>query len=429
MKFQSWRVLDFILVCALLSLSGPSSKANAAGLPLPTPVAARPLVRPVRPLRPVVPAPRAASVATANASKDEVVDLNQMSATPAANPLQTGANAPGPGTPTNAGYGAGQKIDLSSVFFHFYFDFWLINRPGFGPLTFQNIHSISMVEAQPREDLFFSAEVSTSPRYYEVKYAPVGKKWNVRFGKIWIPFDDVNPHNHFGGRTNTRQLLSGNTLFLPNIWTELGVAFESKLFDYRGWRSVGAVYVTNGFGAGGKNPSGDPGEYPSFSDADVLATDNNGDKALGARLQFNFKQSFELGFSAYTGRWSSQALPSKRLSLMGVDASYQFGRFELRGGFLAGKVDLLDGSMKKGGAYAEFWTKLLPARTLRVALKAGILQYDDRYITANDLKAVGAGIYYRPNFIQYSIEHSQDLEKVGTKKGYGITWLRLAILI
>ncbi len=372
--------------------------------------AARPAARPVR-----------------VAPKDEEIDLNAVSVNPAPSPTAQGGT---PGSASNPTMGAGGPgVSLSSVFFHFYFDFWLINRPGFGPVTFQNIHSISMMEAQPREDLFFSAEVSLNPRYYEIKYAPVGKKWNLRVGKIWVPFDDINPHNRFGGRTNTRQLLSGNTLFLPNVWTELGVVIESKLFEFRGWRAVGTAYVTNGFGAGGSNPSGATGEYPSFADIDSSATDNNNDKALGARIQFNFKQAVTLGVSYYTARYSSQALESKRLSLMGFDAGWQVGRIELRGGLLAGKVDLFDGSMKKGGAYVELWGKLLPQRNLRVALKGGVLQPDDRFISVNDLKAVGAGIYYRPNFIQYSIEHSQDLEKVSGKRGYGITWARLAILI
>ena len=421
--------MNFVLGLTLSTLLWAASAFAALPLgstPTPTPVPRQAVVRPLLPARTARPLRAYPATRATPAVPDEVIDLNAVKPNPAVSATDSGAGPNG----SNAMYGTGKRVDLSSVFFHFYFDFWLINRPGFGPLTFQNIHSISMVEAQPSDDVFFSAEISLNPRYYEVKYAPVGKRWNLRVGKIWIPFDDINPHNHFGGRTNTRQLLTGNTLFLPNIWTELGLAFEGKLYDFRGWKGVGTLYVTNGFGAGGRNPSGETTEYPSFSDSDSLATDNNSDKAIGARLQFNYKQSASLGVSVYSARWTSQALESKRLMLLGFDAGYQLGRFELRGGLLAGKVDLLDGtSMKKGGAYAEFWTKFLAERTLRLALKAGILQPDDRYIGINDLKAIGAGLYYRPKTIQYSIEHSQDLEKISGKKGYGITWARLAILI
>lgn len=395
--------------------------------------------QPARPSYPVYrpstaprPAPTSAPVAAppstaAPAASGGAIDLSTLNAEP---PPST-VTPPGALSTSSATAYGGRAAVVPN--FRFYFDFWLISRPGVTDLSFQNVHSISMVEISPKPNLTFGFELRPDPRYYEIAIQ-LNRRAKVKLGRIWVPFDDMNPHNNFGGRVNTQQLISGDTLFLPNIWTDLGVSFEYKILETSKIDFGAVLYVLNGFKSTTSGPRTGDTLYPSFTDAGTggfTEKDNNKDKAIGARAQLGLGTMFSFGASGYMQRYTADDETDLGMLLFGLDARAKINRFEFRAGYLAGTFDVLNSdvvmSAKKGGAYGEAWYRWGRSEQWRFVARAGVLQPDNRVITVNDQMAAGVGIFYRPDFIQYSIEHSRDLKSDVPRVNDQITWARVAI--
>ncbi len=323
--------------------------------------------------------------------------------------------------------------------FKVFFDLNLVNRPGIEPLSFDTFHSFLFFELLATPDLQFSFDISTSPRFYELDYQ-VHPRIQLRAGKIWIPFDDMAPHNIFGGKVNVSRLAIPNApAFLPDLWTDLGVGAKAMIIDTKSFDLEGHLYVVNGFRDGGKDPlnpeTGVTG-YPSFNDI-PSAPDNNRDKAIGGRLHALLLSRLGLGLSYYTGKWNSDSqAEAKRLSILGFDAQLRIKGFEARSGIVSMAVDLPTGkTANRGGLYIELGQRFGAAGQWKLLARGGLLQFDDRVLDTSpttsigDQRLIGASLLYKPGLIQYSIETSRDLKESPNKSNYSYTAARIVIAL
>lgn len=367
-------------------------------------------------------------------SDDSSVDLSALDSGGA------DAVASGGGRPA-ASHSAGKGMGQPHL--NVYFDFWLISQPSAGfnqgdGFTFATIHNFFLLEVVANADLKFSAELSTAPRYYEMDYQLT--RWlQLRLGKIWIPFDDLQPHNMFGGRMNVSRFSSSSAqtesaLFLPMIWADLGVGLKFTILDREKLALEGHLYAVNGFTGGGVDPINSSTRYPSFSGGTASSTvsDNNREKSFGTRLHALFAQTFGLGISAYEGRWTNKDDEKKGLGIYGMDAQLYLGRFETRAGLASMKIDLprANGGSDFGrfGHYVETSYKLGEKRHWKVVGSFGSVNSDDRVVDINDKQIYLGKILYRPNNIEWSIQHSRDVKVVAAKGNKSITGFRVVMM-
>jgi len=378
---------------------------------------------------------KVANVQSGSGPSDGTVDLSKLGGAPAQSSSGMGHHGS-----VNAG---------SAPVFKAIFDFNIVSKPGdpnYGKgneFTFSNTHRYLFFENIPIPEIQFSFEVSTDPKYYELDYQ-LSQRFQFRFGKIWIPFDDLSPHNIFGGRVNVSDLApaaSSNTgsqtvsqRFLPDIWAELGIGAKYQLVDTKKMAAVMHLYIVNGFASGGTDPvTGSPAAgYPQFGGNSTLARDNNKAKSIGSRLHLLFFGRIGIGASFYTGRWNDQDEPtSKGLTMVGLDNQIRLGPAEYRFGLTGGKVALNNGTrLTRGGFYGEAAFKFGSKREWKFLTRAGAVQFDDRARDVTDQTIVGATILYKPSIVEFSLHHSIDLNKaVPTKVNFSYTALRAVVAL
>lgn len=377
-------------------------------------------------------APETASAPKVSRPEEGAIDLEELNANPvgasvaSAGAVSTTTVPPPPSyvAPTTSGAGP---------MFKFMFDFWLYSRPGVTPITFSNVHTLALVEVAPVADLLFGFELAPTPRYYEVTYK-LGSRWEIRGGRIWVPFDTIStysPHNLFGGLVNVSQFRQiGGSAFLPDIWTDLGIAAKYRIVDSGALRWDLQMYMVNGFQSGGSDPGGLAGtRYPNFESAGVI--DNNSEKSFGLRSTTLFFGFLNLGLSAYFGRYTDPTDTPAGILMLGADAQLRLrSGFELKAGYLFSEVGLVPeagrSSFRRGGLYAEASQKLGPR--FKLFARGGTAQNDDRVLSVNDITMVGAGLIYFRDFIQLSFMYQRDLNQVVAKRSYDFTALRAMVV-
>ena len=368
---------------------------------------------------------------------DSSVDLAALdeSGGAGATPASSGASAYGKG-------GGAPHINI-------YFDFYLMSQPGGRNansggntqgtgLTFNNIHHFFLVEATAGPDIKFMTEIQGNPRFYELDYQ-FTKWFQLRLGKIWIPFDDLVPHNQFGGHMNVSRLRpvntnstgTGSTNYLPDLWAELGVAGKFNLVEREKFELELHTFIVNGFGAGGVDPVTPAGglQYPSFADPTIETTDNNREKSLGGRVHALIGHTVGLGMSYYTGRYSDKDKPKRKLSIYGSDVQLYFNRLEFRFGYMNFDVELAPGASTRNynrpGYYAEASYKLGAKRQWKLLAATGAVNGDNRIVDVNDRQITGGKLLYRPNNIEWGIEHFRDFKKIAEKDYRSFTAFRV----
>lgn len=314
--------------------------------------------------------------------------------------------------------------------FRVMFDLLLQIRPGANPLTFDNYHSLLLVEIFPRPELEFAFEVSPTPRYYELKYK-ISETLTMRGGRIWIPFDKNSPHSVFGGFINTSLLRQpGTAAFLPDLWTDLGLGLDWKIVSTPAFSFQTQMYVVNGFRDGGTDPAGEVGtRYPNFENAPTL--DSNGDKAMGFRASGNVGGVFGFGASLYSGRYTSQSDDSRRVTLLGADAQLTpWPGTSLSVGYMHGIVGLPSGATVansiRGGFYCELSQRF--AEKWRVVLRGGASQNDNRVQDPSDQTIIGGAISYDFGVIRLSFQYFRDVLDIPGKAVREYTALRAVAL-
>lgn len=324
--------------------------------------------------------------------------------------------------------------------FKMVFDTYLAMRPGVHPLTFRSFHTLLLVEFTPNPDLTFNFEVRPVPRFYEVDYK-ITPRLQLRVGKIWIPFDDLNPHNSFGGRVNTSPLSQDETrAFLPDIWADLGVGAKVQLLESSTLSLLAHFYIVNGFDDNGTDPTGQTGPYPAFAGADPQGAgngvfpstkDNNDDKSIGGRVQATLFNRISLGGSIYTGRYTDEDKESARLLMFGADSQIRFGFFDLKFGYIAINGTLIPPSTStefiRGGIYGEGTFRLM--ERLRFRARVGSSQLDNRVISTDDQTIIGGDLSYNLGMVELGLVHNRDLNTVSGKNNYTFTALRMTLIL
>ena len=355
--------------------------------------------------------------APAGTSGEETVDLSQMDSTSGKKAPEKDSGAPA---------GVHSRRMLATPNFHVFFDLNLIHRPGVTDLTFDAFHTFLLFELAPTPEFQFSFDVNPTPRYFELDYQ-INKRLTFRAGKIWIPFDDMAPHNIFGGRVNVSRLTLG-AAYLPDLWTDLGVGLKWQIVDSANLNLLSHFYIVNGFRSGGIDPLDPAAEYPTFADL-ATSPDNNSGKSIGGRLQATLFRKLGLGASVYTGQWSDQDDAAKNVLIWGTDAQLRFTSTELRFGLSGMTAGLANDTFNRGGFYGEVGQKFGSNRQFKALLRGGALQLDDRVIDTNDRTLVGGTLLYQPGPIQISIEHSRDINTAVTKVDKEYTALRLVVAL
>jgi hypothetical protein len=86
------------------------------------------------------------------------------------------------------------------------------------------------------------------------------------------------------------------------------------------------------------------------------------------------------------------------------------------------------GAFRRSGYYLEAGQKFGTEQAWKLLGRAGAVQLDSRVTQVTDQKIVGLSLIYKPKNIQWSLEHSRDLEDVpGGKPNYTLTMARMAI--
>lgn len=348
----------------------------------------------------------AANPKAENKSRSETgaVDLGALNANPQAATSDT-KSAPA----TSHGSYHGTQSNAAPMF-KILFDLLLHYRAGISPWTFDNYHGLLLIDFVPKPDIQFSFEVNPAPRYYEFDYQ-VSPSLQIRAGRIWIPFDDMNPHNTFGGFMNTSKMRAPTaSTFLPDIWAELGVGMKYTLVDTSAMQVTSHLYIVNGFGAGGTDPLKQVTSYPNFAGSSTI--DNNNDKAVGTRIHFNFAKTFGIGASIYTCNYTNQGEEAKRLYLLGIDSQLRLlSQTTFRFGYTYQKVELLPTAAKtsylRGGLYVDGMQRF--GRNYVFGLRAGVQQDDDRITDLNDQTWVGGRVGYETDIWQLYLIYMRDI--------------------
>jgi hypothetical protein len=329
--------------------------------------------------------------------------------------------------PVEQAMGPHGNVAPNQPHFQVLYDWLLTYQPGIKPpLTFDSYHQLLLLEIYPDPSLYFGFEVSQNPRYFELDYS-ITSRVTLRFGRIYIPFDDLSPHSYFGGRANVARLIPLNgTAFLPDIWTDLGLGVKVELFNRPYASAEFHAYVVNGFGdAGARDPMSQATSYPQFGS--IPLTDNNKDKAMGARLHASLlRNHIGIGASFYRGRYSSQNQDPAGMIIFGLDGQLRYGGTEFRAGYAYMNVGLTQslGNMLRAGYYGELgqsfgkWT---------VRARMGQVQNDNRVVAVTDQTIVGGAIIYKPGPVQLSFEYNRDLNQVATKTNYDYAAFRVVM--
>jgi hypothetical protein len=325
--------------------------------------------------------------------------------------------------------------------FKFYFDFLLRSWKGAGAGTsefdFESYHQRLMVEYTPTPELMFQADL-LGLNYFETDYM-LTPRLQARWGRIWIPFDDLAPHSLFGGRINTSKFFqSGNDnsregYFLPDIWADLGIGLKYTLADSLNFQSELHFYVVNGFHDGGTSPvKTDTGPYPDFSGTAGVAADNNNAKAMGARWHSLFGRRFGLGVSVYKDTYTKKdAEKSLGILMLGIDGQlHPTSTTEIRAGYVTMKVDLdpdlsSKSSFMRGGTYVELGQHFGAEDRWKFLVRAGSSQNDNRVVDVSDKTILGLTLLKNFGSVEAQINYYRDLHQVPLKVAYNYGEFRL----
>ena len=313
--------------------------------------------------------------------------------------------------------------------FKAYFDLIYHIRPGISPGTFDNYHSLLLMDIIPKPGILFSFEVNPSPRYFQLDLE-LSEMFTLILGKYQIPFDDMTPHNRFGGYLNNSQTAQPNApAFLPDIWADLGVGLKVNLVQSSALEAAAWIYLANGFNGGGQDPKNQVSSYPNFGS--LGAEDNNSDKAFGGRVKATFFNTVSFGVSLYNSRYTPDTVESKRITMIGLDGGIRLKtRTSVKIGYAYTTVELLDNpdgdaSFERGGLYGLVRQRVGP--NFYVDFEGGILQTDSRVTDAGDQMNIGFRVGYDAQIFDLSINYRYDLESNAAKLNRNYTAARFVV--
>lgn len=268
---------------------------------------------------------------------------------------------------------------------------WNFTDPKKNTFDAQNFNLIML--GQLRGDVFAAVEVEYEHGGEEIEFEYgylAFTRWpyaNIVAGKFLVPFGRFNADLHpaWINRVPGRPL--PNDAILPVAYSDVGVMVRGAMAVGTSGRLTYDVWGTNGL-------AGDPGASIRGMRENVVDVDNN--IALGSRLGFVSRMGFDVGASAYNGIYSDSAANGAadlNLRIIGVDASYRRGPFEVRGEWMSAAQDTSSaGDFTKSGFY------LLGSYALNAWVEAAVRYSQVDFPAENNDKArISLGINLHPS--------------------------------
>jgi len=310
-----------------------------------------------------------------DSSEEESVDLDALE------DEDTSTTHPG-GHP-----GSGAGDDHKKPFkFKLFFDLLMEYEWETETFQFTRDHAYVVLELNAADWLSFRTDIAFEPSFFELTFH-LGTVFEVRLGKILIPFGQNEFHHLIGGRVDRQ------SLFLPLIWADYGLALKHMAYNGDIFGFDYTIYAVNGF----QQTIGMEGTPEPSRNAGSL-TDNNTMKGIGLRMLFRIG-AVNIGASGYFDAWDDDN--QQQMLYYGLDLELGYGlmpapvlrNIRLRGEIASGEVmlpdlNLLGGILKyatrKSGYNLEISYRVI--RWLTVRFREGYLNADSRVADTNDLR-------------------------------------------
>jgi hypothetical protein len=218
--------------------------------------------------------------------------------------------------------------------------------------TFDNHHFNLIMTGTVTGNLFVASEVEYEHGGEEIglEYGYFGytglRDVSILAGKFLVPFGRFNKDLHPSTVNKVPGRPIGFTDIMPVGYNDVGLWITGAKAISDDNRIVFDVFVVNGLaGAAGDG----------IRDLRDNVEDVDDDKAVGGRLGIEAPYTgFDLGASIYSGKYAEDASGENlRLTMFGVDGSYQRAGFVLRGELVRAKQDVTGDDETKTGGYVQ----------------------------------------------------------------------------
>jgi len=213
----------------------------------------------------------------------------------------------------------------------------------------------------------------------------------LRFGKFLVPMGKFNEYYipEYANKLPDRPYCLWQ--IVPSVWAEVGVQLRGR-YELPSEQAVNyACYLVNGLEQAA-NPDGSVGQGGSIRSMRRNHRDSNdGDKAFGGRIGFEPTRELEVGFSYYSGAYSTDG--KQRLSIMDVDAEYRKDDLTLRGEYVWASQETSGADLKKHGFYAEAAYRI--SRRFEPVVRYDRADVDDG--SGHDIHRSTVGLIFYPN--------------------------------
>ena len=209
------------------------------------------------------------------------------------------------------------------------------NKGNIPPSTFNSSHFNPIFLYQLEDNLMASAEIEieTGGDEFILEYGQIDYLANdyltFTAGKFLVPFGVFNRRLHPTWISRVPGMPLSNDQVVPTDWSETGLMVSGAAgFGDQGGRINYAAYVVNGL----EGPSGT--DIPEMRKERDPRDTYNSNKGVGGRLGMVPAAGVEFGFSGFTCKYDTNAIPRLNINMYGADAEYHWqDLFELRGEF------------------------------------------------------------------------------------------------
>ncbi|NNE55102.1 MAG: hypothetical protein HKN32_03705, partial [Flavobacteriales bacterium] len=284
---------------------------------------------------------------------------------------------------------------------------------------FRTYHKFLILNVSPIENVSFEAEV-LDLSYYELIFH-VSEKYDVRVGKIWVPFGSSPFHHYYGGIQGDP--FSG--LLVPNVWAEFGGTVGGSLYTDETIAVDADVFLVRGF------------ESELGNVLNLSSGGSDGNIAIGARTKFGIGGKFSVWGSVMYNRFGEIEAADDgdevkgEVLLWGGDIVTEFGlidvpllrdlrvraafaRADVKDELLVDPVNSKEFWYYKYGDYVELTHRGYRGVVPRVRYGT-IIDFDDR-VTNNDSHNWDLALLYRMGrHVLFLAEYQINMEEVNER--------------
>jgi len=278
--------------------------------------------------------------------------------------------------------------------------------------TFDNHHFNLILTGTVTDNLFAAAEIEYEHGGEEMglEYGYFGytgfEDVRILAGKFIVPFGRFNKDLHPTPINKVPDRPHGFRDILPQTYNDVGLWVTGAKAISEDNRIVFDVFLVNGL-------AGEDGGGIRDMRDNVEDVDN--DKAIGGRLGFDAPFSgFDIGASIYSGKYAEDAAGENlRLTMFGLDGSYQKAGFVLRGEVVRANQDATGGDLTKTGGYAQA-SYLFDNGIVEPVVRFSIRDMPDRPDPVDDLSRLSAGVsLYISSSSSVRLAYSANMEESG----------------